>query len=67
MQRVTALSRSQSVPDVAATMAKQNLWILSGWRDLILYVATPLLLVPMFALARAPWIAGGRCLEDRPA
>jgi Tfp pilus assembly protein PilF len=33
------------------------LWILSSWRDLILYVGTPLLLVPMFALAQARWSA----------
>ena len=31
--------------------------ILNSWRDLILYVATPLLLVPMFALAQARWSA----------
>jgi hypothetical protein len=31
------------------------LWILDSWRDLILYVGTPLLLVPVFALAQARW------------
>jgi hypothetical protein len=67
MQQVTALSRSQTIPDVAATVAKQNLWVLSSWRDLILYVVASLLPVPMFALARACWIARMRCLEDRPA
>ncbi|MFN2541246.1 MAG: tetratricopeptide repeat protein [Chthoniobacterales bacterium] len=38
-------------------MPKRNLWILSSWRDLILYVGTPLLLVPVFALAQARWSA----------
>jgi hypothetical protein len=33
------------------------LWILGSWRDLILYVGTPLLLVPMFVLAQARWSA----------
>jgi predicted permease len=33
------------------------LWILGSWRDLVLYVGTPLLLVPMFALAQARWSA----------
>lgn len=33
------------------------MWILSSWRDLLLYVGTPLLLVPMFALAQARWSA----------
>jgi tetratricopeptide (TPR) repeat protein len=31
------------------------LWILDSWRDLILYVGTPLLLLPAFALAQARW------------
>ena len=33
------------------------MWILNSWRDLILYVGTPLLLVPMFALAQTRWSA----------
>src|SRR5882757_5826439 len=57
MQHVTAFSRPQTVPAAPATVAKRNLWILSSWRDLILYVATPLLLVPIFALAQARWSA----------
>jgi tetratricopeptide (TPR) repeat protein len=57
MQHVTAFSRPQTVPAVPATAPKRNMWILSSWRDLILYVATPLLLVPMFALAQARWSA----------
>jgi Flp pilus assembly protein TadD len=57
MQHVTAFSRPQTVPAVSATAPKRNLWILSSWRDLILYVATPLLLVPIFAIAQARWSA----------
>ena len=57
MQHVTAFSRPQTVPPVPAAVPKRNLWILNSWRDLILYVATPLLLVPMFALAQARWSA----------
>ncbi|HWX16445.1 MAG TPA: tetratricopeptide repeat protein [Chthoniobacterales bacterium] len=38
-------------------MPRKNLWILDSWRDLILYVCTPLLLVPMFVLAQARWSA----------
>ena len=38
-------------------MPKRNVWILDSWRDLILYVGTPLLLVPMFAIAQARWSA----------
>ena len=57
MQHVTAFSRPQTVPAVSATAPKRTLWILSSWRDLILYVATPLLLVPIFAIAQARWSA----------
>jgi tetratricopeptide (TPR) repeat protein len=57
MQQVTAFSRPQTVPAVPATVPRTNLWILGSWRDLILYVGTPLLLVPVFALAQARWSA----------
>jgi Flp pilus assembly protein TadD len=55
MQHVTAFSRPETVPAVPATISKKNLWILSSWRDLILYVGTPLLLLPLFALAQTRW------------
>lgn len=35
--------------------AKRSLWILNSWRDLALYVGTPLLLVPLFAVAQSRW------------
>src|ERR671926_639844 len=57
MQHVTAFSRPETVPAVPAVRTRPNFWILSSWRDLILYVGTPLLLVPMFALAQARWSA----------
>src|SRR5438874_12645067 len=57
MQHVTAFSRPQTVPAVPVKAPNKSLWILSSWRDLILYVGTPLLLVPMFALAQARFSA----------
>ncbi len=54
MQQVTAFSNPAAVPTVPRT-ARPNLWILNSWRDLILYVGTPLLLLPVFALAQARW------------
>ncbi|MEY2438904.1 MAG: hypothetical protein QOI34_289 [Verrucomicrobiota bacterium] len=57
MQHVTAFSRPQTVPAVPTAVPKKNLWILGSWRDLILYVGTPLLLVPLFTLAQARWSA----------
>jgi Flp pilus assembly protein TadD/branched-subunit amino acid transport protein len=57
MQLVSAFSRPQTVPSVPAAAPRKSLWILNSWRDLILYVGTPLLLVPMFALAQTRWSA----------
>lgn len=57
MQHVTAFSRPETVPPVPTTVPKRNVWILDSWRDLILYVGTPLLIIPMFAIAQARWSA----------
>src|SRR5467141_3566316 len=60
MQHVTAFSRPETVPATPAPAAagrKPNLWILDSWRDLILYVCTPLLIVPIFVLAQTRWSA----------
>ena len=55
MQLLSAFSRPQTVPDTAGIAPKKSLWILDSWRDLVLYVGTPLLLLPAFALAQARW------------
>ena len=55
MQQVQGISRLQTVPSEPATAARRKLWILNSWRDLVLYVGTPLLLIPAFALAQAKW------------
>src|SRR5438067_82503 len=57
MQHVTAFSRPQTVPPVPTIVPKRNVWILDSWRDLILYVGTPLLIIPLFTLAQARWNA----------
>jgi Tfp pilus assembly protein PilF len=57
MQHVSAFSRPQTVPPVPAVLPKRNLWILNSWRDLILYVGTPALLIPLFTVAQARWSA----------
>jgi len=55
MQQVPAFSRLQTVPAAPTSAPEPRLWILDSWRDLILYVGTPLLLVPVFALAQSRW------------
>src|SRR5260370_24395039 len=57
MQHVSAFSRPQTVPAMPAAGRKPNLWILDSWRDLVLYVCTPLLLVPIFIAAQGLWAA----------
>ena len=57
MQHVTAFSRPETVPPVRALIPKRNVWILDSWRDLILYVGTPLLIIPLFMAAQARWSA----------
>jgi hypothetical protein len=64
MQFVPGLSSPQTVPAVpgpAAAGQKPNLWILDSWRDLILYVCAPLLLVPIFIGAQGFWAAEDIC------
>src|SRR5216117_1727373 len=57
MQHVSAFSRPETVPATPGVARKPNLWILDSWRDLILYVCTPLLIVPIFVLAQTCWSA----------
>src|SRR5436190_7407769 len=60
MQFVPGISSAQTVPAAPAPTAagrKPSLWILDSWRYLVLYVCTPLLLVPMFIAAQGVWAA----------
>src|SRR5437773_2274465 len=58
MQLIPGISSAQTMPAASAPTAagrKANFWILDSWRDLILYVCTPLLLVPIFIGAQGVW------------
>ena len=55
MQSSSAILRPQIIPPAPTPASKKNLWILSGWRDLLFYVGTPALLIPLFALAQSRW------------
>jgi len=50
-----AIPRLQTAPAAPAAASRPKLWILDSWRDLILYVGTPLVLLPAFALAQTRW------------
>jgi Tfp pilus assembly protein PilF len=60
MQFVPGISSAQTMPAAPAPPAanrRSSLWILDSWRDLVLYVCTPLLLVPIFIGAQGLWSA----------
>jgi Flp pilus assembly protein TadD len=44
-------------PGPAASDSKLSPWILDRWRDLVLFVGTPILLIPLFTAAQARWSA----------
>jgi Flp pilus assembly protein TadD len=56
-----AQSTAAPVPGVGAVRpqpaAKASLWILDRWRDLLLFVGTPVVLIPLFTAAQARWSA----------
>src|SRR6266513_5475191 len=56
-----AQSSASRVPEGGASRpqpaAKASLWILDRWRDLLLFVGTPVLLIPIFTAAQARWSA----------
>src|ERR1043165_1457718 len=41
----------------SAPTAKSSPWILDRWRDLLLFVGTPVLLIPIFTAAQSRWSA----------
>src|SRR6476469_1766534 len=41
----------------SASSNKPSMWILDRWRDLLLFVGTPVLLIPIFTAAQARWSA----------
>jgi len=57
MQLTSAFSQPQTVPAVPSRVPVKSIWILNSWRDLLLYVGTPVLLIPLFALAQMRWSA----------
>src|SRR4051794_40710434 len=44
-------------PTGSSASAKPSPWILDRWRDLLLFVGTPVLLIPIFSVAQVRWSA----------
>src|SRR5687768_10193269 len=45
------------MPAASPAATKASPWILDRWRDLLLFVGTPVLLIPLFTAAQARWSA----------
>lgn len=59
-----ALPRAKAGPEwnteekgTPSAVAKSSPWILDRWRDLLLFVGTPVLLIPIFSAAQSRWSA----------
>jgi hypothetical protein len=50
-------SRPRVRQQAASDPPKSSPWILDRWRDLVLFVGTPVLLIPIFTAAQARWSA----------
>jgi len=51
---------AQTIPQMSPASSGNTVpspWILDRWRDLVLFVGTPVLLIPLFAAAQARWSA----------
>lgn len=49
------LSKTGDRKQPATAASKSSPWILDRWRDLLLFVGTPVLLIPMFTAAQSRW------------
>src|SRR3954447_10638441 len=56
-QRKQAVAPATQQPVYAATSKGFSPWILNRWRDLLLFVGTPALLIPIFTAAQRRWSA----------
>src|ERR1044072_6823023 len=53
----STVSSSSQPGSARAAPSASSLWILDRWRDLLLFVGTPVLLIPIFAAAQVRWSA----------
>ena len=51
------IETSSRNPVSSPAVGKPSPWILDRWRDLVLFVGTPVLLIPLFTAAQARWSA----------
>src|SRR5438045_6647316 len=57
LARPPASKPSPTSQSASAKSTRSSPWILDRWRDLVLFVGTPVLLIPIFTAAQARWSA----------
>ena len=57
LARVPQSKAGEGIPGPPPAVSKSSPWILDRWRDLLLFVGTPVLLIPIFTAAQARWSA----------
>ena len=55
LERATRAKTRSDRPASPSAPAKASPWILDRWRDLLLFVGTPVLLIPIFSAAQTRW------------
>src|SRR6267143_3469988 len=57
LARVSQSKAGEGIAIASPAVSKSSPWILDRWRDLLLFVGTPVLLIPIFSAAQARWSA----------
>ena len=55
LERMPGTKSGGGKQPIASAPARPSPWILDRWRDLLLFVGTPVLLIPIFSVAQARW------------
>jgi len=55
LERTVPAKASAPKESASPAVSKPSPWILDRWRDLLLFVGTPVLLIPIFSVAQARW------------
>jgi Tfp pilus assembly protein PilF len=57
LAKIPRSKTSAGKQSTSSASSKPSPWILDRWRDLLLFVGTPVLLIPIFTVAQARWSA----------
>jgi Tfp pilus assembly protein PilF len=55
LAKILRLETTAGKQSISSTPSRSSPWILDRWRDLLLFVGTPVLLIPIFTAAQTRW------------